>query len=402
MALIDQSTGIANASGKIRKADLQWVPDLLRWFDQNKRSMPWREHPTPYYRWLSEIMLQQTRVDTVIPYFNRFVERYPDILSLGKAEEDDVLKLWEGLGYYSRARNLLKAARLMVKQHSGTFPATEKEALALPGIGPYSAAAVLSMAYGVPLPSVDGNVLRVYCRLTAFAANVLEAATVKKVQQSLKEIMPMESPGDFNESMMELGAVICLPANPRCGECPIQKNCVAYQNGQVEDLPIRIKKDKTTRHYYLLYYLLNETGTEVLVRKNPPKGLLGGLWAFPMIELSEQEMMLGSETNSMDHAASRSNQKWPESVSDRRSLECIAAEKAAHEWAASFSTIVHRGRLKHIFSHRHWTMEIMAAKSVALTPPGYGWIPLEQLSQLAFPEVYQKVIRLMEDRPAVI
>jgi A/G-specific adenine glycosylase len=290
----------------------------------------------------------------------------------------------------------------MAEQHAGTFPSTEKEALALPGIGPYSAAAVLSMAYGVSLPSVDGNVLRVYCRLTALAENVLEAATVKKVQQSLKEIMPMRSPGDFNESMMELGALICLPANPRCAECPIQKNCAAYQNGQVEDLPIRIKTDKTTRHYYFLYYLLNETGTEVLVRKNPPKGLLGGLWAFPMIELSKQEMVVGSEPKGKDHVASRTKTEWPDSVCDQGALESIATEKAAREWAVRFSGIVHQGRLKHLFSHRHWTLEIMAAETAAHTPPGYEWIPLDRLYQLAFPEVYQKVIRLMEERPATI
>ncbi|SMP60433.1 A/G-specific adenine glycosylase [Anoxynatronum buryatiense] len=356
--------------------EFPWTPALLQWFEVNQRPMPWRQTSTPYYRWLSEIMLQQTRVDTVIPYFHRFVERFPRVEHLAEASEDEVLKLWEGLGYYSRARNLLKAARVMVAEHQGTFPATEKEALALPGIGPYSAAAVLSMAYGVPLPSVDGNVLRVYARLTALAENVLEPATVKRVQGALKTAMPQHRPGDFNEAMMELGAVICLPVSPLCQNCPIQDHCEAHRQHRVEQLPLRIKKDRTTRHHYLVMYLQNAAGTCVAAQKNPPSGLLGGLWAFPMMEVTA------------DHE-------------DMKALPALAAKEAVARWQITLQQPEAVGRLRHVFSHRHWTMWVVSAVSEEL-PPACEWLPHAELSVKAFPEVYQKVMRLMDERAASI
>ncbi len=361
-----------------------WVEPLLDWFKVKKRCMPWRQESTPYRRWLSEIMLQQTRVETGIPYFHRFVERYPDIPSLAATQEDEVLKLWEGLGYYSRARNLLKAARVMVEQHGGNFPDTEKEAQALPGVGPYTAAAVLSMAYGVPLPSVDGNVLRVYARLAVMGDNVMEAATVKKVQQALGLIIPRERPGDFNEAMMELGALVCLPANPACDQCPVKPHCQAYANGQVDQLPLRIVKDRTTRHHYGVYYLLDSSGTKAAVKKNPPKGLLGGLWAFPMVERvvagKKQKESLTSMTGSQ--------------------LEEQARLDTLKQWQVTLRQVKYKGRKTHVFSHRHWTMDIFqgVTKDQAL-PEGCEWVGVDSLQDLAFPEVYQKVIRLMEERP---
>lgn len=364
-----------------------WVEPLISWFYKNKRKMPWREVSTPYRRWLSEIMLQQTRVDTGTPYFLRFVEKYPDIPSLAKAQEDDVLKLWEGLGYYSRARNLLKAARVMVEQHESEFPRTEKEANALPGVGPYTTAAVLSMAYGVPLPSVDGNVLRVYARLTALGENVMETATMKKVQQVLTAIIPRERPGDFNEAMMELGALVCLPANPACEACPVQDHCQAFATSQVDQLPVRIKKDTTTRHRYWVYYLMNSTQTKVAVKKNPPKGLLGGLWAFPMLEV----MVDGK----------KKQQSLPSMTVGQ--LEEQAGLDALEQWNIQVEQIVHKGQKTHVFSHRHWTMEVFCVVTEKETlPEGFQWVAVDSLKDLAFPEVYQKVIRLMEERPASI
>lgn len=360
-----------------------WVDPLISWFYKNKRSMPWREESTPYRRWLSEIMLQQTRVDTGIPYFLRFVERYPDIPSLAKAQEDDVLKLWEGLGYYSRARNLLKAARVMVEQHESEFPRTEKEAKALPGVGPYTTAAVLSMAYGIPLPSVDGNVLRVYARLTALGENVMEAGTVKKVQQALDTIIPRECPGDFNEAMMELGALVCLPANPACGACPVQDHCQAFATSQVEQLPIRIKKDTTTRHRYWVFYVLDSTQTKVAAKKNPPKGLLGGLWAFPMAELGTS------------HDSQRDRGK--------REKASQSEVETAGQWADYMDPFEYMGKYTHVFSHRKWFVEVFhSTTDKENLPEGFQWVPVENLKELAFPEVYQKVIRLMEERPASI
>lgn len=360
-----------------------WVEPLISWFYKNKRNMPWREESTPYRRWLSEIMLQQTRVETGIPYFHRFVKRYPNIASLAEAQEDEVLKLWEGLGYYSRARNLLKAARLMVKEHQGEFPDTEKAAKNLPGVGPYTAAAVLSMAYGVPLPSVDGNVLRVYARLMALTENVMESDTLKKVQHALQVIIPRERPGDFNEAMMELGALVCLPANPACGGCPVKPHCQAYATGQVNNLPIRIKKDTTTRHRYWVFYLLDSTLTKVVVKKNPSKGLLGGLWAFPMIEVTNEKQSLSSMTeNEMEEQAR------------------LDADK---QWQIHLQQVTYKGRKTHVFSHRHWTMDVFLANTGEKTlPTDFEWVAVDILKNLAFPEVYQKVMRLMEDRPASI
>ena len=368
------------------KSEFPWTPALLQWFETNQRPMPWRQTSTPYYRWLSEIMLQQTRVDTVIPYFNRFVERFPQVEALAEASEDEVLKLWEGLGYYSRARNLLKAARMMVAEHQGTFPATEKEALALPGIGPYSAAAVLSMAYGVPLPSVDGNVLRVFCRLTALAENVLEPATVKKVQGVLKTAMPQHRPGDFNEAMMELGAVICLPANPLCQVCPINHHCEAYRQHLVDQLPLREKKDRTTRHHYLVMYLENQAGTCVAARKNPPSGLLGGLWAFPMVELSSKNQAI---------------KQIELKQQDLKQMAGLAVKEAAEQWQVTLEQPEAMGKLRHVFSHRHWTLWVVKAVTATL-PPDCQWLSQDALSEKAFPEVYQKVRRLMEERAASI
>ncbi len=365
-----------------------WVEPLISWFYKNRRNMPWREESTPYRRWLSEIMLQQTRVETGIPYFHRFVERYPNIASLAKAQEDDVLKLWEGLGYYSRARNLLKAARVMVEQHQGEFPDTEQAAKNLPGVGPYTAAAVLSMAYGVSLPSVDGNVLRVYARLTALAENVMETATVKKVQQALQVIIPRERPGDFNEAMMELGALVCLPANPSCGECPVKPHCQAYATGQADKLPIRIKKDTTTRHQYWVYYLLDSTFEKVAVKKNPSKGLLGGLWAFPMVEATSKQ--------------ATSKEKNLLSMTENE-MEEQARLDALKQWQIHFRQIEYKGRKTHVFSHRHWTMEVfLAVTGREPLPESFEWVTVDSLKNLAFPEVYQKVMRLMEDRPASI
>jgi A/G-specific adenine glycosylase len=344
-----------------------WTESLLNWFDQNKREMPWRGTKNAYFRWVSEIMLQQTRVDTVIDYYNRFMECYPGINDLAAAQEDDVLKLWEGLGYYSRARNLLKAARVIVDRHGGSFPRTEKEALSLPGIGPYSAAAVLSMSYDMPLPSVDGNVLRVYCRLKALEENVMSPATVKKVRDALSTEIPLNRPGDFNESLMELGAVICAPTNPNCSQCPVKSFCLAHREGLVDNLPVRIKKDKITRHHYLVYYLMNSEQNALLIRKNPSSGLLGGLWAFPMIEMSTVDPI--SEEN--------------------------AAERIRENWGITLIEPSHKGLLKHIFTHKRWSMDIFSAVTHTQAPEGYQWIPLSKISELAFPEVYQKVIRLV-------
>ena len=359
-----------------------WISELLIWFHQEKREMPWRRNSTPYHRWISEIMLQQTRVETVIPYFNRFIHHYPDIATLSQAAEDDVLKMWQGLGYYSRARNLVKAAVMMMEKYEGLFPETEKRALSLPGVGSYTAAAVLSMAYGVPLPSVDGNVLRVYCRMTGLAENVLEAATVRRVRKALAEKIPVDRPGEFNEAMMELGALICQPTSPKCHSCPIREYCQALQHDQVALLPIRERKDRKTRHRFLVYVVTNEAGTALWALKNPPRGLLGGLWALPMIEMHE--------------GVSRLDQ------TDVQEILSAGEEQAMRIWHTRIKRLTYRGCIRHAFTHRHWTMDVLTAVTENFIPDGFQWIRLDEIQDKAFPEAYLKVIRLMEDRPAAI
>ena len=377
----NQDCGWIQCEGSLEKE--KWVSLLLEWFRKNHRWMPWREESTPYRRWISEIMLQQTRVETVIPYFNRFINRFPTIESLADASEDEVLKMWEGLGYYSRARHVRQAAQVIMKEHGGFFPDSQQQALTLPGIGPYSSAAILSMAYGVPLPSVDGNVMRVFCRLTAWKENVLDPATVKKVRTALQTIIPCDSPGSFNEALMELGAVVCVPLSPNCPSCPLTNSCHAFRFKLTHCLPVRIKKGRVVKHHYLVFWLNGSGEKSVAVRKNPPRGLLGGLWAFPMVEISRSKEYDPTEEGF-------SQEKQNQSV--------LEAEK---QWGITIDGVRYRQRLSHQFSHQHWTMDVVEASTVSL-PDDFVWVNREHLLQLAFPEAYQKVIRLMEERPASI
>ncbi len=344
-----------------QNSNFKWVHLLLAWFDHGNRKMPWRNTKDPYKRWVSEIMLQQTKVDTVIPYFNRFMERFPDVSSLAMAEEDEVLKLWEGLGYYSRARNLLKAALMIQEKHGGRFPETEKEALKLPGVGAYSAAAVLSMAYDVSLPSVDGNVMRVYSRIYEREENILDPSVVKQVRKELSHLIPCDRPGDFNESMMELGAVICMPGIPDCLQCPVEGHCQTKRKGRQSEIPVRIKKGKRTVLEQHVYVLWSEKRDAVLLRKNPSKGLLGGLWAFP--------------TETVE-------------TSKNREVELVQEKEIGYN-------VEKVGVAKHVFSHQEWNMKIFEAQVRGSEWQDYQWILLSDLNKLAFPEVYRKVFRMI-------
>ena len=219
------------------------VEDLLRWFQENARVLPWREQKNPYYTWVSEIMLQQTRVEAVKEYFLRFIEELPDVQALAKAEEGKLLKLWEGLGYYNRVKNMQKAAVQIMEQHQGKLPADYEELLRLKGIGTYTAGAIASIAYGIPVPAVDGNVLRVTKRLAASYDDVSKVSVKKELETSLTQIMPKGHPGAFNQALMELGAIVCLPnGTPLCSKCPVQKYCQAYKKDIVMELPVKAKK----------------------------------------------------------------------------------------------------------------------------------------------------------------
>ena len=259
------------------------VMPLLTWYDKNKRILPWREDKNPYRIWVSEIMLQQTRVEAVKPYFDRFVRRLPDVESLARVEEEELLKLWEGLGYYNRVKNMQKAARIIMEKYTGEMPSEYELLLELPGIGSYTAGAVASIAFKRPVVAVDGNVLRIITRLTADDTDVLSEKFKKQIQAELLKIVPHNRPGDFNQALMELGATVCLPNGaPKCHLCPWHDMCEARKQGRVDDIPY--KKKKKPRAIEQKTVLLLRDGDKTLIRKRPDKGLLAGLFEFPTFD----------------------------------------------------------------------------------------------------------------------
>jgi A/G-specific adenine glycosylase len=258
---------------------MEWVHRLLAWYRRHRRQLPWRDEPTPYRVWISEIMLQQTRVTAVQPYFARFLDRFPALADLAAADQQDVLKAWEGLGYYSRARNLHRAAQV-VQATGGTIPSASEELAKLPGVGPYTAAAIASIAFGEASPVVDGNVLRVVARHRGMRDDISTARTKNRVRESLQEaIEESGDPSAFNQAMMELGALVCVPRNPSCDDCPLAADCQALAEDIVSELPVRAKK-KATPHYEIAVGLVFD-GDRVLVAQRGQDQMLGGLWEFP-------------------------------------------------------------------------------------------------------------------------
>lgn len=264
------------------------VPLLLDWYHHNRRDLPWRHTRDPYHILVSEIMLQQTRAETVKPYYARFLTELPTVQALAEAPEDLILKLWEGLGYYSRVRNLQKAARAVTDRHGGVIPADYDELLSLPGVGRYTAGAVGSIAYDLPVAAVDGNVLRVTARVMGDDSDVLNDATRKRMEAAITPCVPTPGAGDFNQSLIELGALICLPgSNAKCHECPLQLLCAAKREGRVGALPVRIVKTKR-KFEDLTVLLLRVTDADgssrYVIRRRPDTGLLGGLYEFPHMD----------------------------------------------------------------------------------------------------------------------
>ena len=254
--------------------------ELLPWFAGHRRAMPWRSNRTPYRVWISELMLQQTRVDQVIPYFNRFMKRFPSMKSLAAASQEDVLKIWEGLGYYSRARNLHKAARIIATDHKSRFPNTAEEIIKLPGIGGYTAAAIGSLAFNLNLAVLDGNVIRVLSRLFAYAKDSRSTVAKKELQKLADELLVQGNAGNYNEAMMELGATVCLPKNPRCVDCPLARVCLGHESGRPTDYPVKAPKKKVPHIVVGAAVVTNRKG-EVLIAQRRDTDMLGGLWEFP-------------------------------------------------------------------------------------------------------------------------
>lgn len=259
------------------------VEPVVAWYRKHRRDLPWREHPDAYRVWVSEIMLQQTRVEAVKPYYERFLEAFPDVAALAEAEEDKLLKMWEGLGYYNRVRNMQKAAQQVMTEHNGHFPQSYDEILKLSGIGHYTAGAISSFAYGIAKPAVDGNVLRVVSRLLASDADIMKASTRAQMERLIEEVIPIDAAADFNQGLIEIGAIVCVPnGEPKCEICPVAHLCKAKaQNIQME-LPVKTKaKARRIEKRTVLIFRDNET---VAIRKRPVKGLLAGLYELPNVE----------------------------------------------------------------------------------------------------------------------
>ncbi|MGB2988130.1 MAG: A/G-specific adenine glycosylase, partial [Phycisphaerae bacterium] len=252
---------------------------LLGWFRRNARELPWRQTRDPYRIWVSEIMLQQTRVETVIPYYRRFLKELPNVRALASAKQDQVLKLWQGLGYYRRARNLQQAARIITSKHRGCFPRTAEAWQTLPGVGRYTAGAIASIAFGERVPVLDGNAKRVLARLCAIEDGIDETATTNRLWSIVETLVPVRNPGAFNQALMELGSRLCAPKRPSCDRCPLRHRCRARALGMEERLPVRRRKDPVP-HYDIVAGAICRSG-RYLLGKRPPEGLLGGLWEFP-------------------------------------------------------------------------------------------------------------------------
>lgn len=262
--------------------------NLMEWFDKHKRDLPWRHNRDWYKIFLSEFLLQQTQVSQALPYYQKFIQKYPTVHHLAKAEEDELLQLWAGLGYYSRARNLLKAARQIVEEFNGNFPLDLKNALKLPGIGPYTAAAILSLAFNQPVAVVDGNVLRVISRLFAIEDDIRLPATQSKIRETVQQLLPASQAGLFNEALMELGALVCKPVSPQCTECPLNQFCLAHQKNLTSVLPFKSAAKPKKERFQFVFVVRNKRG-QLLLAQRPGRGLLARMWEFPALEVDSLE-----------------------------------------------------------------------------------------------------------------
>lgn len=268
------------------------VTPLLAWYSENKRTLPWRDKHNAYYTWVSEIMLQQTRVEAVKPYFERFITELPDIQALAACPEKKLMKLWEGLGYYNRVRNMQQAAITVAEEYEGRLPESYESLLSLKGIGSYTAGAIASIAYQIPVPAVDGNVLRVISRITESREDIMKQSVRRQMEENLKAIMPKDAPGDFNQALMELGATVCVPNGPaKCEICPVRKWCLAFIHDTVMELPV--KAPKKERKIEDRTVLVIQDGERTAISRRPSRGLLAGLYEFPNVEghLSREETL---------------------------------------------------------------------------------------------------------------
>ena len=352
---------------------------LLAWYDGNKRDLPWRRTQDPYKIWISEIMLQQTRVDTVIPYYERFLDWFPTVADLAQAPEEKLLKAWEGLGYYSRVRNMQKAALQIMEDHGGVFPATYEAISKLKGIGPYTAGAIASIAFALPEPAVDGNVMRVLARLFEVDYDI-GVPTNRKIFQAMMEfLIDPDRPGDFNQALMDLGSDIESPINPRPEESPIKEFSAAYQHGTMDRYPIKAPKKKPVP-VYLTAFIIKDSQGRYLLEKNEREGLLSGFWHFPLIEVDSLSENLGqlSLLDGQGHLVDN-----PEILSFEQDYDLLI------DWQDRSYPIV-----QHVFSHRKWHVQLrygLVKEGEQATSESTVWLQPEEFSAYPFAKPQQKI-----------
>lgn len=349
------STNTEKNDGKWSTGSFQ--ESLLKWFDQNARILPWRDCPTPYRVWISEVMLQQTRVEAVKPYFERFVAEIPSIGALAEISDERLMKLWEGLGYYSRAVNLKKAACIIKEKYQGELPADRNELLALPGIGPYTSGAIASIAFDQRTPAVDGNVLRVLARIVGQFGDIRSNSVKKELENLADQLLPPTRPGDFNQAFMELGAMICVPNGvPKCGDCPVQGYCEAYKQELTEKIPYKTPKAERRIEQRTVFVILFQNRTAICQR--PKRGLLAGLWEFPNLKgwLSKEECRARME-----------------------------------QWGIRSNKIQSLDASKHVFTHLEWHMKGYEIQVESIEKQGsFLWVEdMELLHQYPIPSAFR-------------
>lgn len=355
---------------------------FLTWYHKEKRNLPWRATNDPYAIWISEIMLQQTRVETVIGYFYRFMEQFPTIQDLAAAEEQKLLKVWEGLGYYSRARNLKAAAQQIVVEFDGKMPNSIEEIRSLKGIGPYTAGAIGSIAFGLPEPAIDGNVMRVVSRLFCIEADIAKASSRRPFGEAMRTIISPDEPGEFNQALMDLGSRICTPTTPKCEECPISQYCLAYAENRQTDFPVKSKKAKPKDVYYIAG-AIEDQGSFLLVQR-PETGLLASMWHFPLVEVTKEQY------EALQRTWAKEEQLQLDLIAEEDALEIFPDLPVV--WQKR-----HLGEITHIFSHLKWHVLLFyGRKRGELTLQDSEWAAKESFQNYVFPKPQQKLVEQLK------
>ena len=361
---------------------LSFRQKLLTWYDANKRDLPWRRSKNPYHIWVSEIMLQQTRVDTVIPYYERFLDWFPTVESLANAPEERLLKAWEGLGYYSRVRNMQTAAQQIMSEFEGKFPSTYEGISSLKGIGPYTAGAISSIAFNLPQPAVDGNVMRVLARLFEVNHDIGNPSNRKIFQAMMEILIDPDRPGDFNQALMDLGSDIEAPVNPRPEESPVKDFSAAYQHGTMDRYPIKAPKKKPIPIYLKALVVQNSQG-QFLLEKNESEKLLAGFWHFPLIEVDD----FSDQNQDLDLFSQVAEPILELGPSPKESFEQDYDLEV--EWQD-----LRFEEVKHVFSHRKWHIQIIAgrvAETQEYADREVLWLSPEEFSNYPLAKPQQKI-----------